>query len=571
MVSEVREHPTSKSGGSKPTTAQVLKAIDGPFFLSNTEEDDELTWRSQWNIDFTLANIKPLKMTISKNMIPVLERELEHAAQEGAIRRARDVTHRRSYGCLTSIFSGTYLCANCGREYCSKCCSELRAGDKRNVKCQAPNYHQEQHNFENFIPVTEFIISELEAHILEMKKETDCDTDTSISAAAPLGMPSTTAVDPDTIVVVAADARSKSTWSPPVDPSGVASLPVHEFHHTQLDEETFRKIWARGEPLVVSGVLDKAQLQWTPQYFTEKHGTAACTIVDCDDDKAKLIPSTVAEFFNDFGHYDGRATILKLKDWPPTSEFSQSFPDEYKDFHRFVPMPNYTRRDGVLNLASNWPVNAVAPDIGPKMYSALVSPHLLFEPRHRLIPVQESKETPGGKGSTRLHKDMADAVNVMTYAAPKDGREGCAAWDIFRAEDSEKIRQFLREDMSWEDVDGIHAQCFYLDSALRKKLFDKYGVKSWRIYQRTGDAVFIPAGCAHQVCNLADTIKIAVDFVSPQNVDRCAQLTTEFRAMNQKRKWKEDVLSLESTMWYAWLSCQTQEKRLEKGKGRASA
>ena len=33
--------------------------------------------------------------------------------------------------------------------------------------------------------------------------------------------------------------------------------------------------------------------------------------------------------------------------------------------------------------------------------------------------------------------------------------------------------------------------------------------------------MFIPAGCAHQVCNLADCIKIALDFVSPREWWRC--------------------------------------------------
>lgn len=47
--------------------------------------------------------------------------------------------------------------------------------------------------------------------------------------------------------------------------------------------------------------------------------------------------------------------------------------------------------------------------------------------------------------------------------------------------------------------DPIHGQQFYLDVDLRKALFEEYGVKSYRVYQRPGDGVFIPAGCAHQV------------------------------------------------------------------------
>lgn len=40
------------------------------------------------------------------------------------------------------------------------------------------------------------------------------------------------------------------------------------------------------------------------------------------------------------------------------------FPELYEDFNRGVPVPNYTRRDGVLNVASHFPSNTVAPDLG---------------------------------------------------------------------------------------------------------------------------------------------------------------------------------------------------------------
>lgn len=112
-----------------------------------------------------------------------------------------------------------------------------------------------------------------------------------------------------------------------------------------------------------------------------------------------------------------------------------------------------------------------------------------------------SYDSPGSKGSTRLHMDMADAVNVMLYAAQTpDGKPGTAAWDLFRAEDSVKIRQFLRKKFKGQfQNDPIHCQLFYLDSVLRKELLDEHGVMSYRVYQKPGDAIFIPAGCAHQV------------------------------------------------------------------------
>ena len=50
--------------------------------------------------------------------------------------------------------------------------------------------------------------------------------------------------------------------------------------------------------------------------------------------------------------------------------------------------------------------------------------------------------------------------------------------------------------------DPIHDQLRYLDTDLRERLYYEYGIRGWAIVQCEGDAVFIPAGAAHQVCML---------------------------------------------------------------------
>ena len=47
--------------------------------------------------------------------------------------------------------------------------------------------------------------------------------------------------------------------------------------------------------------------------------------------------------------------------------------------------------------------------------------------------------------------------------------------------------------------DPIHDQSWYLDEALRERLWNEYGVRGYTILQCVGDAVFIPAGAPHQV------------------------------------------------------------------------
>ncbi|KAF5393641.1 hypothetical protein D9757_000422 [Collybiopsis confluens] len=358
-------------------------------------------------------------------------------------------------------------------------------------------------------------------------------------------------------------------------PSHRSDIPSHEIPRYAFDDlkpSTFPSIWKSGTPILVSDVARRFRIQWTPEYFIKTYGDQSCLIVECQTDNNKRV--TVGEFFSEFGKYadrtasetassaqatidnndstdsrrifNGPGEIWKLKDWPPSADFKTTFPELYEDFSNAVPIPNYVRRDGTLNIASHFPLNALAPDLGPKMYNAMAS-----------------NQAPGSKGSTRLHMDMADALNVMTYAADcPDGSPGCAVWDLFRAEDSVKLRAYLKEKFpNTLPTDPIHGQQVYLDEDMRMELAEKWGVYSFRVYQRPGEAVFIPAGCAHQVCNLADCIKVAVDFVSPENVTRCEQLTREFREQNQSKVWKEDILQLRSMMWFAWLSSSQQWDR----------
>ena len=61
------------------------------------------------------------------------------------------------------------------------------------------------------------------------------------------------------------------------------------------------------------------------------------------------------------------------------------------------------------------------------------------------------------------------------------------------------------------------------------------------------------------MANLADCIKVAIDYVSPENIEACKKLTNEFRNQNIRKAWKDDVLQLRSMMWWAWQSCKKME------------
>ncbi|KAL4082085.1 hypothetical protein V8B97DRAFT_161135 [Scleroderma yunnanense] len=584
--------------------------IVGVSFVENLKPDaPNMNFPGQWNTPLTTAHIRRTKRTVAQALLPTLRKELEHLATPQVIRRTRESEVRATCDtCMTSIFSCSWMCRLCGREACAECFEQVReltedrpgatqaeiaALQARREKHAHTNpfflscTRRNEHVAKDFSPMSRFCQQELGQAIKEMEEmlaQPDVDALPGVGAIDPslqngageatngngAGQPSNSSGNEPTspqITSFTGDAQggggttstasstnqqsssvSNTDLQQATTPRDATEIPSHHtiiMADSDLTEDIFRPLWVKGEPIVVTGLLPKFKIQWTPEYFMQKYNSQSCLILECQTDLNKRV--TVGEFFSWFGKYEGRVECWKLKDWPPSTDFKTAFPELYEDFSRAVPVPSYVRRDGTLNIASHFPSNTVAPDLGPKMYNAMAS-----------------YESAGSKGSTRLHMDMADALNIMTYAAlTPDGKPGCAAWDLFRACDSEKLRHFLRRKFKGSyQHDPIHSQQFYLDTQLRKELFDMYGVKSHRILQKPGEAVFVPAGCAHQVCNLADCVKVAIDFVSPENIARCEQLTKEFREQNQSMAWKEDVLQLRTMMWFAWLSCCRQEKEM---------
>lgn len=132
-----------------------------------------------------------------------------------------------------------------------------------------------------------------------------------------------------------------------------------------------------------------------------------------------------------------------------------------------------------------------------------------------------------------------------------------ALWHIFYPRDVGKLRMFLSELAVERDgskqskhQDVIHDQCLYLNDALLSRLYKKYEVKPYTQIQYVGDAIVIPAGSPHQVQNLNNCIKIAIDFVSPENVAECYRLSEEFRNLSEDHTNREDKLQLKNIIYH---------------------
>ncbi|XP_022742611.1 lysine-specific demethylase JMJ25-like isoform X2 [Durio zibethinus] len=386
------------------------------------------------------------------------------------------------------------------------------------------------------------------------------------------------------------------------------------------DLNHFQRHWAKGEPVIVSQVLENASgVSWEPmvmwrafrQITNTKHSQHLdVTAIDCLDWCEVQI--NIHQFFKGYteGCFDRKEwpQIFKLKDWPPSNKFEERLPRHHAEFLCCLPFKEYTHSlSGLLNLATKLPSDSLKPDMGPKTY----------------IAYGVAQELGRGDSVTKLHCDMSDAVNVLTHTAEvklkpekleiieklkqkhcaqdqkeifgmnvkvyrrkRGGRfcdiatsdkepsnegghleanEAGAIWDIFRRQDVPKLKDYLKKHFREfrhthccpvpQIVDPVHDQTLFLSLEHKKRLKEEYGIEPWTFVQKLGEAVFIPAGCPHQVRNIKSCIKVALDFVSPENVGECIRLTEEFRLLPQGHRAKEDKLEVRKMMLHAM--CQT--------------
>ena len=268
-----------------------------------------------------------------------------------------------------------------------------------------------------------------------------------------------------------------------------------------------------------------------------------------------------------------------------------------------------------LNLCHDLPIRNNRADIGPKMYTAYG--------RRNQGEVRESNFT------TRMHVDMADAINLMVHEMDgphdnslgnddekkgtekeeepsknfvreegdevhnhfeeekgigggdvsnngvKKGTEmdkaneemvlGGARWDMWKQKDRVRLTEWLQDNLdillpqdalrktgnfaNYKCGDPIHDQLIYLSQEHIGKLKEDTGIDTYTIIQNRYDAIYIPAGCPHQVRNLTSCFKVAFDFVSPENIQQTVKIADEFSALKI-----QDKIQVKSMVLHAFVS-----------------
>ncbi|XP_035838604.1 uncharacterized protein LOC110908467 isoform X3 [Helianthus annuus] len=368
----------------------------------------------------------------------------------------------------------------------------------------------------------------------------------------------------------------------------------------------FQCHWSKGEPVMVSNVLAMGLgLSWEPmvmwrsfrQISNINHDKVLnAKAINCLDwVKVDISFSNFFKWYRE-GRYDdkGWPEILKLTDYPPSERHAI-------EFISCLPFKEYTHpRDGNLNLYATklskppsfiYGQKDVMSELGPKTH----------------ISYGFIQELGRGDSVTKLRFNMSDVVNVLTHTATVtldpdqlkhinrlkrkhmaqdrleffgesgkvaalddviitdseglDVADGGALWDIFRREDTPKLELYLKQHFKefrhvyclplQQVIHPIHDQTFYLTMDHKKRLKEEFGIEPWTFVQKLGDAVFIPAGCAHQVRNLKSCTNVTLDFISPESFTECIRLNEDTRLLPQNHRAKEDKLEVKKRALYA--------------------
>ncbi|KAJ3007790.1 UNVERIFIED_CONTAM: Lysine-specific demethylase 3A [Siphonaria sp. JEL0065] len=285
---------------------------------------------------------------------------------------------------------------------------------------------------------------------------------------------------------------------PPPPPS---DLPIRFTFKTATDTQ-ISEAWAQRVPIVISGLEFKDR--WDPESLAKS--ATRTDLIKCRKGGQETISHVNFKDFVDCLRNTSQNRVLKGFDYPIHEKLSTIHPTHWQSYKSTAPFSKTLMNDGPDSLFSLLPRDQHSQLHGPTLFIAT--------------------ETPPTDATTRIHKDGASAYNTLLHV--KDPSQPGALWHIFTREDTKRLHFFNEKE---KDVYPLLDFSTFLDQEKLKRVWEFVGVEPIVYRQMVGEIVLIPAGCAHQVRNLQECVKISQDVVSAECLEESIALEMEYRKL----------------------------------------
>ncbi|KAF9352372.1 hypothetical protein BGX26_009817 [Mortierella sp. AD094] len=369
----------------------ISKHVYGPDFFSNPRVDASFRFfkvdlgkeESNYIIAYTHSLSQELFHNESKHVLDALKSVDGDVDDDEGERRSdyvRRPTPDRQYCeiCKASIVSGHWMCCICGQDVCLDCFETL---NEDSTTCTRHRPHRK----EQFVPCGRFHISTLTNSIDSLKARVQGLPRRLVETAGSSVFKPPKASKPS-------KAKAEMEYRKPLESSAESIT---------LDE--FRVGWCRGEVILLSGVGERLEKDWSPKYLIASYGDVAVTTLDV----RTLDPEemTLKEYFDN--HFVGEATdsARRMMEWP-SEPFQEVFEELFADLLQALPLPDYTKLRGVFNLVRYFPISQIGVDLSPKLYpSQGLGPNCL------------------DCGSIPISCELSDSIYICVYTNPPKDQE----------------------------------------------------------------------------------------------------------------------------------------------------
>ncbi|KAJ1903594.1 Lysine-specific demethylase 3B [Coemansia sp. IMI 209127] len=258
-----------------------------------------------------------------------------------------------------------------------------------------------------------------------------------------------------------------------------------------------------------------------------------------------------------------------------------------ESFESILPFKEYTSPTGQLNLVNRLPDQYKKPSIGPEIHceygQTLSGSHenMRCEGFDMVNVVLSASSADDMLSSTSRKNDAIDAPRLKPRGRQRRAKgyleeevevhnptqleqQRVVEWDIFPPSSLDLLRNYLSEGAEEYELkqSAIHSQDVYLDENQRRELFRRGGddSRSCIVYQRPGDAVFVPSGSMYQRRVFRNTVCLQSGFVSPEGMVSTRQLSNEIAGLRGHSR-RNNALPVMDILWWTWMGNETDRKK----------